>query len=89
MSHVHDVNADIRPFLTIDNKLNIVEKRQVYVLTGGFLRAYVKDISTYVERGMYVPTTLGGVFLEFIPEKDVFPSMRAQEIPVMPKEASP
>ena len=89
MSHVHDVEADIRPFLTIDNQRNIVEKRKLYVLTGGFLRGYIEDVSTYVERGMYAPTTLGGVFLEFTPEKNIYPSLRAQEIPVMPKEASP
>ena len=88
MAHVHDIEADVRPFLTVDNKLNIVEKRNLYVLTGGFLRGYIADVSTYVERGMYAPTTLGGVFLEFVPEKDVFPAVRAQEIPVMPKEVS-
>jgi len=89
MSHVHDMEADIRPFLTIDQKLNIVEKRLLYVLTGGFLRGYVEDVSTYVERGMYAPTTLGAMFLEFAPEKNVFPSVRVLEIPVAPKEVSP
>ena len=89
MSHVHDLEADVRPFLTIDNNLNIVERRKLYVLAGGFLRGYIEDVSTYVERGMYAPTTLGGVFLEFAPEKNVFPSVRAQEIPVMPREVAP
>jgi len=89
MAHVHDIEADIRPFLTVDNKLKIVEKRNLYVLTGGFLRGYVVDMSGYVERGMYAPTTLGGVFLEFTPEKNIFPTVRAQEIPVMPMEVTP
>jgi len=89
MAHVHDVEADVRPFLTVDQKLNIVEKRLLYVLTGGFLRGYVENMSTYVERGMYAPTTLGAIFLQFTPEKDVFPAVRAMEIPVAPKEAQP
>jgi len=86
MAHVHDVEADKRPYLTVDSKLNIVEKRKLYVLTGGFSRGYVDDITTYVERNMYAPTTLGAMFLQFTPEKHVFPAVRALEIPVMPAE---
>ncbi len=82
MSHVHDINPDVRPFLVFDSQGNIVEMRKYYVLTGGFLRGYVKGLSTYVERGMYAPTILGSMFVEVRPEKDVFPWIKVDEVTI-------
>jgi len=82
MSHVHDINPDVRPFLVFDKWGNIVEERKYYVLTGGFLRGYVRGLSTYVERGMYAPTILGSMFVEVAPEKNVFPWIKVDEVTI-------
>ena len=82
MSHVHDIDDTRRITLTVDRNLNIKERHQYYALTGGFLKGYQNDVSNYVERGMYAPTSLGGVCLSLHMEKDLRDNVRIYDIPV-------
>lgn len=81
MAHVHDFNPDFRPYLKVDNHMHIIEERKYYVLTGGFLRGWFDDVTTYVERGMFAPTTLGSPIIIFYPEKNRFPWIKIEEVP--------
>jgi hypothetical protein len=82
MSHVHDIDDSRRVTLTVDRNLNIKEKHQHYALTGGFLKGYQNDVSNYVERGMYAPTSLGGIVISLHMEKDLRDNVRIYDIPV-------
>jgi len=60
MGHTHDLGlVDEKPNLYVDNELEIRDRLARFVYTGGFLRGYVKDSTSYVEAGTYRPTTLG------------------------------
>lgn len=87
MSHVHDIEPSRRVTLTVDENLNIKEHRTYYALTGGFLKGYERGVSNYVERGLFEPTTLGGIALTLHCEKNLNDNISIHDIPL--QEASP
>ncbi len=82
MSHVHDFAPSMSPVMTVDNHMNVVERRRYYALTGGFLKGYEKGVSNYVERGLFKPTILGGVYANLHASKTLRSNIRIWEIPV-------
>lgn len=82
MSHVHDLDFVNRIGLWVDDNWNIRERQRYFTLTGGFLKGYEWGASNYVERGMYAPTSLGGVVISITCEKHMNPNVRIWNIPV-------
>lgn len=68
MGHVHEIDHTTNTRLYVDNRLNVQEKVQHFFVTGSFLRGYIPNCSTYVERAMLKPTRLGSVAFRFWPE---------------------
>jgi len=82
MSHVHTLDSVRKSHLYFDGDMNIRERETYYVLTGGFLKGYEIGVSNYVEKGMYVPTSLGGVVIGLNCEKQYLHNVRMWDIPV-------
>jgi hypothetical protein len=60
MGHVHLLGSSPSKFqLSVDNKMNIVQKKENFVFTGSYLKGYVDGNVSYVERKTYAPTALG------------------------------
>jgi len=47
--------------LGLDKNCNLVQKKKYSVMTGSFLKGYVEDATTYVEKQLYTPADLGTV----------------------------
>lgn len=60
MGHVHWAVAD-NNVVAIDQKGK--EVRKAIAITGGFLKAYLRDVSTYVERRIYPPIPLSAMVM--------------------------
>ena len=70
MGHIHDLGlVDKKVQLYVDKDLEIKDRLSWYVLTGGFLRGYVKGQVSYVEEKTYRPTALGSPVLTITPIK--------------------
>ncbi len=59
MGHLHMADALKETPLRIDSNGKIVEMVKYYILTGGFLRGYVENNPSYVERKLLPPQALG------------------------------
>lgn len=59
MGHLHMADALKETPLRIDAKGKITEMVKYYVLTGGFLRGYVENNPSYIERKLLPPQALG------------------------------
>ena len=82
MGHTHVAHSFYEPYIHADNNMNIVEKRKYFVLTGGFLKGWEKNIENYVQKGAMAPANLGGMFAVIRPEMDRLPYITINEIPV-------
>jgi len=51
--------------------LDFDDKNQFIVMTGGYQKGYLSDMSTYISKKMLPPVTIGGVKLRVTPFKDV------------------
>lgn len=69
MGHVHEIDHTTVVRLQVDKKDKVKEKVRHFLVTGGFIRGYVEDTGTYIERGMYVPTRIGSIALRYWPGK--------------------
>jgi len=68
MGHVHEIDHTTNVRLYVDSRLHVQEKVQHFLVTGGFIRGYVPNCHTYIERRMLRPTRLGSIALRFWPE---------------------
>jgi hypothetical protein len=60
MGHVHLLGSSPSKYqLSVDEGMNIVQKKENFVFTGSFLKGYVDGNVSYVERKTYAPTALG------------------------------
>lgn len=60
MGHVHKRSeAPTRVQLDVDNKLNIIQHEERFVLTGGYIKGYVEGRNTYIETAALPPTSIG------------------------------
>ena len=82
MGHVHDMETIRVPLLDFDDRMNLIQLKKYYALTGGFLKGYEVDNCNYVEQGMYAPTSLGGIFLSINCEMNMSTNCRISDIPV-------
>lgn len=82
MGHTHVAHAFYEPYIDLDRNMNIIEKRKYFVLTGGFLKGWEKNIENYVQKGVMAPANLGGMFATIRPEMDRLPYITINEIPV-------
>ncbi len=71
--HTHQLGfiQQARLHIPVDGKLDIVDKPQILVQCGSYLRSYAKDITTYAEKKRYNPAILGS------PEVQIFPKDKA------------
>ena len=53
--------------LGLNNACQLIQKKQLAVMTGSFLRGYVEGHTSYVERNGYPPTDLGVVKISIAP----------------------
>jgi hypothetical protein len=67
MGHVHELAFTTTQKLYVDRKLHIAEKIQYYILTGGFLRGYCPNSTSYIEKKMLRPTRLGSAKISITP----------------------
>jgi hypothetical protein len=88
MSHVHDFLASMVPLMEVDKSMNVREKRRYFALTGGFLKGWDKGVSNYVERGLFKPSILGGIYCNIHCAKDLRSNVRIWDIPVESRKAS-
>jgi len=59
-AHVHDIDQQRRPYITVSPAGKIQSKEQIGVLTGCWFRTYTQGItSSYGERKAYPPTVIG------------------------------
>lgn len=60
MGHTHELGP-IPPTITlkVDNKMNVRDQEINFVSTGGYLRGYVDQSYSYIEKKILVPTALG------------------------------
>ena len=56
----------------------VKERTRLYLLTGGFIRGWVPNQSSYIERRMLKPTRVGALLLKIKP--DLLPSVDAFEV---------
>lgn len=68
MGHVHEIDHTTTVRLFVDKAGKVKEKVRHFLVTGGFIRGYVENTGTYIERAMYPPTRIGSLALRFWPE---------------------
>lgn len=67
-AHTHDKYVHERPYYALSTNMTMVERKQVFVLTGGFLEGYKLGTLSYVERKNLSPSKLGIVKISIWPE---------------------
>ena len=68
MGHLHDKFAHERPYYALSTNMTLVERRQVFVLTGGFEEGYKEGTVSYIERRNLNPIKTGIVKITINPE---------------------
>jgi len=68
LAHMHDRKADRKTTITLRGK-HIVERSQVGVISGSYLRTYAEGVSTYGEQKLYPPVTFGPASVRIRPFK--------------------
>jgi len=68
MGHVHGIDHTTTVKLIVDKGCHVKEKIRHFLVTGGFIRGYVEEMGTYIEKKMYTPTRLGSLALRYWPE---------------------
>ena len=69
MGHVHDQTGTREVVLTTDQTGNrLVQREKIGVISGGYLKTYAQDTTTYGEVAGYSPTTLGAAWVTIKPE---------------------
>lgn len=72
MGHDHKGPIGFTPRMRLSkvgDHIAVVERKQFFGRTGSFLRGYVPDEVSYVADGCMNPANLGGVRIDFIPER--------------------
>lgn len=75
MGHDHAKGAVPRARLCLTDSrrsLRLVQKKVLYVRSGGFLRGYVNGKESYIVDGNYNPTDIGVVKISLTPKRDKF-----------------
>lgn len=66
--HTHDKYIHERPYYVLSTNMVMVERKQVFALTGGFLKGYQEGTVSYVERKNLEPLKTGIVKITVWPE---------------------
>ncbi len=66
--HTHDKYAHERSYYTLSTNMTMIERKQVFVLTGGFLEGYQQGTTSYIERKNLSPMRTGIVVITVNPE---------------------
>jgi len=59
MGHVHELAFTTTQALYLNKNMKVCENVRYFILTGGFLRGYVENSISYIEKRMLKPTRLG------------------------------
>ena len=72
MGHLHRIGMTHEQWMDIDeDRLDVVETDQYFILTGGYQRGYSPPDSSYISRQMLAPVAIGGIKLIIQPFKNV------------------
>ena len=62
--------------LGLDDRGNLIQRKQIGIMSGSFVRGYVENATTYVEKKMYPPTDIGAVKIMIKPDiRDIHASL--------------
>jgi len=67
-AHTHDKYVHEREYYELSTNMTLVERRQIFCLTGGFLEGYKQGTTSYVERKNLEPMKTGIVKISIWPE---------------------
>ena len=71
MGHIHDIQIDTIPQITIDDAGKIKQKVRVGAITGSWMKSYTQGIrASYAERKGYPPSVLGCSHFVISPDKE-------------------
>lgn len=65
--HSHSRDITLKNSLYFDKRGKVVTRERIGAMTGAFLKGYVKDFPSYVEKGMYPPLSIGTIKIRINP----------------------
>jgi len=69
MGHVHDQTGTREVVLSVNHAgTKLIQKEKIGVISGGYLKTYSQDVTTYGEVAGYSPTTMGAAWVTIKPE---------------------